>query len=142
MPKVLLLEDDRDMSMLLRTLLEIEGYQVYPYDPSRPVLDQVEREKPEIILLDVHLGGQDGLVILRDIRKNQTLRDVRVVMTSGINLTDECLREGANAFIVKPYMPENLLQLLKMVLAAGPDQKVSSGAKEHPSPSTSYPKVF
>jgi DNA-binding response OmpR family regulator len=138
--RVLLLEDDRDMSMLLRTLLEIEGYQVSTFEAMRPVLDQVRDSAPDVVLLDVHLGGQDGQQILRDIRKDPALKDVRVVMTSGINLTEECLRAGANAFIVKPYMPENLLALLRKVLTNPPGEKVSSGAKE--SPSASYPKVF
>jgi CheY-like chemotaxis protein len=123
MPKIILLEDDRDMSTLLRTLLEIEGYQVQTYDPHQPALPQVEQFSPDVCLLDVHLGGQDGIEILRSLRQIPALADLRVVMTSGINLTDECLEKGANAFIVKPYMPENLLKLLKEVLDAPADRK-------------------
>ncbi|MBN1437832.1 MAG: response regulator [Anaerolineales bacterium] len=122
MPKILLLEDDRDMTMLLQTLLEIEGYAVRSYDAKRPAAAQVEEENPDLVLLDVHLGGKDGVEILREIRQNPNLNDVRVVMTSGINLTEECLQAGANAFIVKPYMPENLLRLLAAVLAAPADR--------------------
>jgi len=122
MPKILLLEDDRDMSMLLQTLLEIEGYQVRSYDSKRPAAAQVEEEKPDLVLLDVHLGGKDGIEILRELRKGPLSGELRVVMTSGINLTEECLKDGANAFIVKPYMPENLLLLLSKVLAAPADQ--------------------
>jgi DNA-binding response OmpR family regulator len=118
MPKIQLLEDDRDMTMLLRTLLEIEGYQVRSYDPQKPIVEQVAAEKPDLVLLDVHLGGKDGVEILRELRKNQTLADLRVIMTSGINITDECLNAGANAFLVKPYMPENLLHRISQVLAA------------------------
>jgi CheY-like chemotaxis protein len=141
MPKVLLLEDDRDMNMLLRTLLEIEGYQVLPYQADQPALPQVESLLPDLLLLDVHLGGQDGLQILREIRQKPALRDVRIVMTSGINLTEECLHAGANAFIVKPYMPENLLRILKEVLATPPDQVIPSETPKAP-PASSYPKVF
>jgi CheY-like chemotaxis protein len=121
MPKILLLEDDRDMCMLLQTLLEIEGYEVRSYDSKRPAAAQAEEEKPDLVLLDVHLGGKDGVQILRELRTNPALAGLRVVMTSGINLTEECLHAGANAFIVKPYMPENLLQLLANVLAAPAD---------------------
>jgi CheY-like chemotaxis protein len=84
---------------------------------------QTEEEKPDLVLLDVHLGGKDGVQILRELRKNAALGDLRIVMTSGINMTDECLKAGANAFIVKPYMPENLLRLLSQVLAAPVNQK-------------------
>jgi CheY-like chemotaxis protein len=123
MQKIMLLEDDRDMTMLLTTLLEIEGYQVRSYDSKRPAVAQTEEEKPDLVLLDVHLGGKDGVQILRELRKNAALGDLRIVMTSGINMTDECLKAGANAFIVKPYMPENLLRLLSQVLAAPVNQK-------------------
>jgi DNA-binding response OmpR family regulator len=121
MPKILLLEDDRDMTMLLQTLLEIEGYQVRSYDCRRPVPEQAVEIKPDLVLLDVHLGGKDGVEILKELRSKPALAGLRVVMTSGINLTEECLSAGANAFLVKPYMPERLLKLLAKVLAAPPD---------------------
>jgi CheY-like chemotaxis protein len=141
MPKLLLLEDDRDMSMLLQTLLEIEGYQVRSYDSKRPTAIQAEEERPDLVFLDVHLGGKDGIQILRELRANPALAGLRVVMTSGINLTEECLQAGANAFIVKPYMPENLLKLLTKVLAAPADQ---THREESPklSSSISYKKIL
>ncbi len=141
MPKILLLEDDRDMTMLLTTLLEIEGYQVRSYDSKRPVASQAAEDKPDLVFLDVHLGGKDGIEILREMKANPALAGVRVVMTSGINLTDECLAAGANAFIVKPYMPENLLLLLTKVLAAPADQtQREEGAR--PASSASFQKFL
>jgi CheY-like chemotaxis protein len=140
MPKILLLEDDRDMTMLLQTLLELEGYQVQSYDSKRPVPGQVEEQKPDLALLDVHLGGKDGIQILQELRANPGLAGLRVVMTSGINLTEECLRAGANAFIVKPYMPENLLRLLTKVLQSPADQ---TQREEPAKPSAaSFPKFL
>jgi CheY-like chemotaxis protein len=139
MPKIMLLEDDRDMTMLLQTLLEIEGYQVRSYDSRQPAAPQVEEEKPDMVLLDVHLGGKDGVEILRELRKSPVLGNLRVVMTSGINLTEECLKAGANAFIVKPYMPDNLLHLLSRVLTAPAD---SAQKEESPKLSSSSFKKF
>jgi CheY-like chemotaxis protein len=141
MPKILLLEDDRDMSMLLQTLLEIEGYQVRSYDSKRSAAVQAEEEMPDLVFLDVHLGGKDGVQILRELRQNPALAGLRVVMTSGINLTEECLKAGANAFIVKPYMPENLLHLLTKVLAAPADQTHREEGPK-PSSSASYEKIL
>jgi DNA-binding response OmpR family regulator len=141
MPKILLMEDDRDMSMLLQTLLEIEGYTVRSYDSERSAVVQAEEEKPDLVLLDVHLGGKDGVQILRDLRQNAALAGLRVVMTSGINLTEECLQAGANAFIVKPYMPENLLRLLTKVLTAPADQ-THREENSKPSSSISYERIL
>ena len=63
--------------------------------------------------MDVHLGDQSGMQILESIRQNRDLADVRVVMTSGLNMEDECLHYGANAFLLKPFMPDDLINILK-----------------------------
>jgi CheY-like chemotaxis protein len=63
--------------------------------------------------MDVHLGKHSGMEILETIRRNKDLADVRIVMTSGLNVQDECIRRGANAFLLKPFMPDDLLKLLK-----------------------------
>jgi DNA-binding response OmpR family regulator len=124
MSKILLLEDDRDMCLLLRTLLEMEGFTVAIYDVNIPPLELTIREKPDVVLLDVHLGGKDGIQILRDFRAAPQFRTMRVVMTSGMNLEEECLTAGADAFLGKPYMPEKLLAILKKAIATPPDQSM------------------
>src|SRR5215212_1728191 len=113
MPKILLAEDDITMVSLLKTLLKMEGFEVLALDVTSDVPAAVQREKPKALFMDVHLGGQSGMEILAAIRKNEDLSDVRVVMTSGLNVKDECLRLGAYAFLMKPFMPDDLLNLLK-----------------------------
>ena len=113
MAKILLAEDDATMVSLLKTLLKMEGFEVLALDVNSDVPAAVQREKPQALFMDVHLGGQSGMEILEAIRKNQDLSDVRVVMTSGLNVKDECLSRGAYAFLMKPFMPDDLLDLLK-----------------------------
>jgi CheY-like chemotaxis protein len=113
MAKILLAEDDPTMISLLKTLLKMEGFEVLALDVNTDVPAAVEREKPQALFMDVHLGEQSGINILEAIRKNKDLSDVRVVMTSGLNVKDECLSRGANAFLMKPFMPDDLLNLLK-----------------------------
>ena len=113
MAKILLAEDDLTMISLLKTLLKMEGFEVLALDVNSDVPAAVEREKPQTLFMDVHLGQQSGMQILEAIRKNEDLSDVRVVMTSGLNVKDECLRRGAYAFLMKPFMPDDLLNLLK-----------------------------
>jgi len=113
MAKILLAEDDLTMISLLKTLLKMEGFEVLALDVNSDVPAAVEREKPQTLFMDVHLGQQSGMQILEAIRKNEDLSDVRVVMTSGLNVKDECLSRGANAFLMKPFMPDDLLNLLK-----------------------------
>ena len=113
MAKILLAEDDPTMISLLKTLLKMEGFEVVTLDVDSDVPAVVQREMPDTILMDVHLGGQNGLQILESIRKNRDLADVRIVMTSGLNMKDECISRGASAFLLKPFMPDDLISVLK-----------------------------
>ncbi|MBI4762824.1 MAG: response regulator [Chloroflexota bacterium] len=113
MPKVLLAEDDRTMVALLTTLLKMEGYEVVALDVHQDVASAVTQEKPDFLLMDVHLGGQSGMDIVEAIRKNPSNSGVNIVMTSGLDMRDECLRRGADHFLLKPFMPDDLLNLLK-----------------------------
>lgn len=113
MPKVLLAEDDQTMVKLLQTLLKMEGFEVVAADVDADVAALAIHEKPDVLFMDVHLGQQNGLDIVQSIRKHPELDDLRIVMTSGLNVKDECLAHGANNFLLKPFMPDDLLSLLK-----------------------------
>ena len=81
MPKVLLAEDDHTMVSLLKTLLKMEGFEVVALDVNSDVPVAVQHEKPDVLLMDVHLGKQSGMDIVRSIRGDPTLAGVRIVMT-------------------------------------------------------------
>ena len=112
MPKVLLIEDDTTMLTLLRTLLELEGYaaaQMEGEGDLSAILEDIRKEKPSLILLDVHLRQVNGFDLFHLIRKDEDLQDIRVIMTSGIDFGQRCQKEGVDDFIQKPYMPEELI---------------------------------
>ncbi len=113
MAKILLAEDDATMVSLLITLLNMEGFEVVALDANADIAAAVQREKPHALFMDVHLGGQSGMKILEKIRKNRDTAHVRIVMTYGMNMKDECLKQGANAFLLKPFMPDDLISALK-----------------------------
>jgi DNA-binding response OmpR family regulator len=110
--KVLLAEDDITMVSLLKTLLKMEGYQVVALNAEDDVPAAVRRERPDVLLLDVHLFQQSGMEILDRLRNTSDTNRTCVVMTSGMNVKDECLRRGANDFLLKPYMPDDLFDVL------------------------------
>lgn len=113
MVKVLLAEDDATMVSLLKTLLKMEGFEVVALDAEADIAEAVEREKPDALFMDVHLGEQSGMKILHSIRKDRENTGLRIIMTSGLNMKDECLRGGADAFLLKPFMPDDLISALK-----------------------------
>jgi CheY-like chemotaxis protein len=92
----------------------MEGFEVLALDVNSDVPAVVQREKPHALFMDVHLGGQkSGMEILDMIRGQKELSDVRIVMTSGLNVKEECINRGANAFLLKPFMPDDLIRVLK-----------------------------
>ena len=114
--KVLLAEDDVTMVSLLKTLLKMEGFDVVALQADADVLAAARIENPDVLLLDLHLATQSGLDILDEIRETQDVRDLRVVISSGSNVKEECLRHGANGFLLKPYMPDDLITILKQTI--------------------------
>lgn len=113
MAKILLAEDDPTMVSLLKTLLKMEGFDVVAVDKDEDVPAAVLRETPDVLFMDVHLGQQSGIEIVSSIRKTPEISGLRVVMTSGLNVKEECLRRGANHFLLKPFMPDDLISVLK-----------------------------
>jgi CheY-like chemotaxis protein len=115
MPRVLLAEDDATMVALLTTLLKMEGYQVSTLDGDADIVQAVLDVNPDILLMDVHLLRQNGIDELAKLRATPGGEAVRVLMTSGLDFKDQCLARGANGFIQKPFMPDDLLNALQSV---------------------------
>lgn len=119
MPRVLIAEDDETMRSLLRTLLEFEGYEVSYLNHLESidrVLETVCEVKPDILLLDVYLNRLDGFELLRRVRSHHELRSIRVLLSSGRELSRESLTAGADGFILKPYMPDELIKKIEKIL--------------------------
>jgi CheY-like chemotaxis protein len=115
MTKVLLADDDYTMISLLKTLLGMEGYQVATLlDQSGDILDNIRKEKPDVLLMDIFLGDRNGLELVRQIRQEPDLAKLRIIMASGIDKAEECRDVGADDFLLKPYMPEDLFRKLKV----------------------------
>ena len=109
--KIAILEDDLTMCTLLDTLFTLEGYHVIILPPENGnfILTQVNLEKPSVLLFDVHLKYFNSIEISRKIRQSDAGRNMLLVMVSGMDLREECLAAGADLFLLKPYMPEKLI---------------------------------
>jgi two-component system alkaline phosphatase synthesis response regulator PhoP len=115
MSKVLLIEDDPTMLSLLGTLLDMEGFQVVKIENFSTVLSVIRTESPDVILMDVNLMDVNGLDILSEIRNDASLNGMPVIMSSGMDFKRESLDRGANDFIQKPYMPDELIDKVKLL---------------------------
>jgi DNA-binding response OmpR family regulator len=118
MPKIMLVEDDATMVSLLQTLLQMEGYQVVKMkeETLENILSIVRQEQPDLALVDVHLKELNGFDVLSALIKERGPAGMGVVMSSGMECRSQCLQNGADDFILKPYMPDDLITVIHNTL--------------------------
>jgi len=115
--KVLVVDDDQTMTQLLSTLLGMEGYQVATIQDWARVLDTVQHERPDIVIMDRFLPQSDGIELVKGIRSDPSTTSMKILMTSGMDTEELCLQAGADAFLLKPYSPDQLLEILQTYLS-------------------------
>jgi two-component system OmpR family response regulator len=103
--RVLVVEDNPDIRSMLRTMLELRGYDVLEAADGEQGVRVAEIERPSLILMDALLPRLDGLAATRRIRALAPLADVPVVFLSGHThpeFRDEALSSGGDDFLIKP----------------------------------------
>ncbi len=119
MKKVLLIEDDRDIVELFRYTLQREGFQVAAATDGATGLAQVRKTPPDILLLDLMLPKLSGLDICREIRRDQALNRLPILMlTARGEEADRVvgLEMGADDYVTKPFSPRELGARVKALL--------------------------
>jgi DNA-binding response OmpR family regulator len=114
----MIVDDDRTMVSLLKILLEMDGFEVIDESRRGHVVPTVMDKQPDIVLMDVFLSDGDGMELLKLIRQAQLQKPVKVIMTSGMELSEQCRQAGADDFLLKPYTPEQLAQVINNNLGA------------------------
>lgn len=109
----MLIDDDPTMLRLLKTLIEIEGFKTHLWGGGADVITELQAVQPDAVLLDVNLKGISGIDLLKKIRSDAAFSSVPVLMTSGMDYSEACRQAGATDFIMKPYMPDQLLSLIR-----------------------------
>ncbi len=113
MQTILVVDDDRVFRELLHTILKMEGYRAVMTSTPEEVIPAVREENPALILMDVHIRNRDTLGALRELKHDQQLQDIPVIMTSGMDRREECLDAGADAFVLKPFRPSEMLTKIR-----------------------------
>ncbi len=118
MKKVMLLEDDLTMLSLLETLLQIEGYSINKINKVENFIDEVKNFMPDLILMDIFLdNGFDGRDLIKEIVSEDALSNIKIIISSGSDHEKESLSLGANDFIFKPYMPQELMKKIENLVS-------------------------
>jgi DNA-binding response OmpR family regulator len=113
---ILILDDDKTFTGLLKTVFELEGYQAAVTTRLADLIPIMHQIKPTLLVMDVHVGQEDTLSVLREIKTDERTKAIPVIMASGMDRSDECLNAGANAFILKPFRPTELLEIAEQFI--------------------------
>ena len=123
-PKILIIDDDKDMVEALKIVLEGESYKVTAAFDGKQGLDAVRKERPDLIILDLLLPGEDGAAICHNLRNNSEYQDIPILVLTALakkverkvfpKVKGETLK--VDEYLEKPINPQNLVNKVKKLL--------------------------
>jgi len=117
--KILIVDDNPDLTAVLKVRLEAFGYKVVTADNGHKCLEKVREEKPDLILLDILMPSMDGFQTLKELKEDAKTKSIPVIMlTAKDQLSDVAKANdlGARDYIVKPFDYRVMLEKIKKVL--------------------------
>jgi len=130
--KILIVDDDPDAVLFLSTVLQDHGYETMDAPNGREGLEKAKSANPDLILLDLMMPEKSGISLLTDLKKDDTLKKIPIIMVTGVSGEtgidlESFFRRGnkgdpdrdilrPDGFIEKPVDPERLLALVKGML--------------------------
>lgn len=118
MTRVLVIDDDRDMCLLLKKFLERNNFEVVDFTSGKKALAWYEENTPDIVLCDLRLEDISGLEVLQKMKAaNPSLPFLIITGYSDVRSAVEIMRHGAYDYITKPLFPDEILVTIKQALA-------------------------
>lgn len=120
--RVLLVEDEINIFEAISFLLTRDGWEVSGHGNGATALQEIARQNPDVLVLDVMLPGRSGLDILRDLRGQPETADLPVLMLTAKGQSkdrDLALSLGANAYLTKPFSNSEMVETLRRVANGG-----------------------
>ena len=117
--KILYIEDEADQIAMVKTRLETNGYEFISALDGESGLDKVQKEKPDLVLLDILLPKMQGDQVCSKIREDPKTRDTPILIITAIGmdgLKEKCMVFGADNWIAKPYDSADLLKRIKQII--------------------------
>jgi two-component system KDP operon response regulator KdpE len=116
---ILIADDVVELREVLRFQLEHEGFAVSEAGTGRDTIDQVERDRPEVLVLDVNMPDMDGWAVLDHLRRQATHRPRVAVLTTFADESVEILARnaGADAYLAKPLTADELTSAVRRLLS-------------------------
>jgi two-component system, cell cycle response regulator DivK len=119
---ILVADDHEDTRVILRHYFEAMGYSVLEARDGEETLTSMKTSHPDAVVLDIQMPRLDGIQVLRAVRGNGALRDIRILALSAHALSDEVrqIRDaGADAYLAKPADPKAVLDAVRSLMDQG-----------------------
>jgi len=120
--KILCVEDNPDTQRMLTFLLTQAGYDVITADDGKQGIEKARAWRPALILMDMMMPRMSGPEAIREIRKIKALKEIPILVLSAYQeqaLLDEALKAGADDFLIKTVMPDDLKEIIDKYLEVG-----------------------
>ncbi|HLF28502.1 MAG TPA: response regulator [Anaerolineae bacterium] len=117
--RILIVEDDPDARKVLSLILKLDGFQISTASGGQEAIQALQKDAPDLILLDVMMPVVDGYEVCRWVRSNPATAHIAVVMLSGKADPESVARGlevGADEYLAKPIKPSNLTKQLHEIL--------------------------
>ena len=116
--RVMVVEDDRQISEMIKNALEKQGYGVSVHYDGKNIIEVMKKAKPDVLLLDISLPvGPDGIELCKTVKADPSNKALPVIMLTAneyASSVDKCFSFGASDYIFKPfYMPDLLAKIKK-----------------------------
>lgn len=110
--KILIVEDDFAILDSIQQLLEMEGYEVATITDAKKV-DKIKDIRPDLILLDIWMSGQDGRNTARELKGNKKTKTIPIIMISASKDIEKSAKDsGVDDFLAKPFEMDDLLDMV------------------------------
>lgn len=118
MATVMIVDDDRSTVTLLKTLLELDGFEVVISPRGSTVLEKARAEHPDLFMIDYNLSDMIGTAVVETLRADPQFATTPIIIASGMNVETEAKKAGATLFLVKPLEPGDLATTFNKLLDA------------------------
>jgi DNA-binding response OmpR family regulator len=112
---ILIVEDEKELGESIKMLLEAQGYRVEIASTGREAEERIQNKKYDIAIIDLLLPDISGIDVLKSFDPRQFPRTRKIILTGHASLESaiQALNLGADAYLVKPVSPENMLKTIK-----------------------------
>jgi DNA-binding response OmpR family regulator len=125
-PRVLVVEDDEEIALVLQRSLRLEGYEVRIAGDGEAALEQSSAFNPDLVILDLGLPKLDGIEVARRLRRSDDVPILMLTARDALESRVEGLDSGADDYLVKPFERQELLARLRALLRRRPPRGSAS----------------